>query len=53
MKPKRFPTYFIILKFLALSFLVGALVLGINSCTTKTLQIAEEKASPENCQYLN
>ncbi|MEJ2729370.1 MAG: hypothetical protein P8185_12825 [Deltaproteobacteria bacterium] len=51
MKPKRSPTYFNILKFLALSLLAGALVIGVSGCTTKVLQIAEEKASPENSQY--
>ena len=51
MKSKRFPIYFSILKFLALSFFAGALLFGLSGCTTKALQIAEEKASPENSQY--
>lgn len=53
MKPKRLPTYFNISKFLALSFLAGALLSGVSGCMTKALQIAQEKASPENSQYLN
>lgn len=52
MKKKRLPIDFDIPKFITLIFLAIASLFYLNGCTTKALQLAKEKASPENCKYL-
>ncbi len=51
MKPKRLPKNFNITKFLALIFLAVVSLFFLTGCTAKALQLAKEKASPENIEY--
>ena len=51
MKQKRLSTDFNIPKFLAFTLLATTSLFWLNGCTAAALQIAEEKASPENCEY--
>lgn len=51
MKQKRLSTDFNIQKFLAFTLLAITSLFWLNGCTAAALQIAEEKASPENCEY--
>ena len=51
MKQKKLSTDFNIPKFLAFTFLAFASLFWLNGCTITALELAEEKASPENCEY--